>query len=431
MIPQNPPPRLFPNFFLPPISPPPLWRRRGRNATIPDMEATTATATAGDAGGAAEAKVFRFQFRGGVGEYFKIWAVNVSLTVATLGIFSAWAKVRKKRYFYANTFLDGANFEYHARPLSILLSRLILAAAIIGGGFWAGEHLGRNALHSALLAFLLPWALTRGLAFNARNSSHRNVRFAFARDYRRMYWVCAPIIAVYVLPAWFLFFNDYFAGLFFHAMTAEKIFYFYLALTAALLPLLPLFFRAYHRIKAEGHSLGGMQFGFRAPPLARYWAAPALFFLFILAAVGLFTGGGLIVSVVGEVGDGAASVVFIVLALLAYGCMLSGFLSGGVLLFILFWNGITFPGGRIRCTAPFGEFLFRIQLVNLAATLLSLGLLHPWAAVRKSRFLAEHLQVHTEPGMADGIFGRGEGDNFALAEELDSAEGLDFDVGLI
>jgi uncharacterized membrane protein YjgN (DUF898 family) len=37
------------------------------------------------------------EFTGCAGEYFRIWIVNVCLSVLTLGIYSAWAKVRRKR----------------------------------------------------------------------------------------------------------------------------------------------------------------------------------------------------------------------------------------------------------------------------------------------------------------------------------------------
>jgi hypothetical protein len=47
-----------------------------------------------------------FQFTGRAGEFFKIWIVNVLLTIVTLGIYSAWAKVRTTGYFYSHTRLD-------------------------------------------------------------------------------------------------------------------------------------------------------------------------------------------------------------------------------------------------------------------------------------------------------------------------------------
>src|SRR6218665_1194187 len=73
----------------------------------------------------------RVSFTGRASEYFGIWIVNVLLTIITLGIYSAWAKVRRNRYFYGNTVLLGRSFEYHARGLQILIGRLIVLGAFI------------------------------------------------------------------------------------------------------------------------------------------------------------------------------------------------------------------------------------------------------------------------------------------------------------
>jgi len=59
-------------------------------------------------------RTYPFEFHGKTGEYFKIWIVNLFLTIVTLYVYSAWAKVRTKRYFYGNTTVDGSSFEYHA-----------------------------------------------------------------------------------------------------------------------------------------------------------------------------------------------------------------------------------------------------------------------------------------------------------------------------
>src|SRR5262245_52514343 len=72
-----------------------------------------------------------FQFSASGGEYFRIWIVNLLLTIVTLGIYSAWAKVRRLRYFYGSTQIAGSSFEYHGRPLQILKGRLIAAALLI------------------------------------------------------------------------------------------------------------------------------------------------------------------------------------------------------------------------------------------------------------------------------------------------------------
>ena len=53
--------------------------------------------------GTAALTTYRFDFIGRTGEYFRIWVVSLFLSVVTLGIYSAWGKVRKKRYLYSHT----------------------------------------------------------------------------------------------------------------------------------------------------------------------------------------------------------------------------------------------------------------------------------------------------------------------------------------
>ena len=66
------------------------------------------------------------QFTGTAGEYFRIWIVNLCLNVVTLGLYSPWAKVRRKRYFYGSTLLEGSAFEYTGNPVAILKGRLLV-----------------------------------------------------------------------------------------------------------------------------------------------------------------------------------------------------------------------------------------------------------------------------------------------------------------
>ena len=53
------------------------------------------------------------EFKGKALEYFGIWLANILLTVVTIGIFSAWAKVRRLKYFYNNTNILENSFAYH------------------------------------------------------------------------------------------------------------------------------------------------------------------------------------------------------------------------------------------------------------------------------------------------------------------------------
>ena len=71
------------------------------------------------------------EFRGSGREYFGIWIVNLVLSIATLGIYIPWARVRTRRYFYRNTLLDGHSFDYLADPKRLLIGYLIVGVFFI------------------------------------------------------------------------------------------------------------------------------------------------------------------------------------------------------------------------------------------------------------------------------------------------------------
>ena len=118
-------------------------------------------------------------FQGKASEYFGIWIVNLLLSLVTLGIYSAWAKVRRKKYFYNNTLIDNVGFDYHAKPISILKGRLIAVAFFIVYGMSASIHPALPAVFLLIFFIALPWLVVRGSIFNARNTSHRGLRFDF------------------------------------------------------------------------------------------------------------------------------------------------------------------------------------------------------------------------------------------------------------
>jgi uncharacterized membrane protein YjgN (DUF898 family) len=143
--------------------------------------------------------VLRFEFTGRTGEYFRIWAVSLALSLLTLGVYSAWGKVRKRRYLYAHTRLDGSRFDYRASPLAILKGRAV-ALLLFGGLAFAGHFLPIAQLALVLLLVLLaPWIVVASSRFNARNSAFRNVAFAFDGTVREAAKVMLGFGAVAVL----------------------------------------------------------------------------------------------------------------------------------------------------------------------------------------------------------------------------------------
>ena len=140
-------------------------------------------------------------FQGKASEYFGIWIVNLLLTLITLGIYSAWAKVRRKKYFYNNTLIENVGFDYHARPIAILKGRIIAFLFFVGYSMSANVHPILPALFMLILFIALPWLVVRGSLFNARNTSHRGLRFDFVGTMRgaaRVY-VILPLVTMLTL----------------------------------------------------------------------------------------------------------------------------------------------------------------------------------------------------------------------------------------
>lgn len=116
-----------------------------------------------------------FEFRGTAREWFGIWIVNLLLSVLTLGIYSAWAKVRSKKYFYQNTWVAGRNFDYHATGKQILIGRLIVIAALFAYGLAAAFSPPLAVVIILAIFVCMPILIVRSAKFNARNSSWGNV----------------------------------------------------------------------------------------------------------------------------------------------------------------------------------------------------------------------------------------------------------------
>lgn len=146
----------------------------------------------------SDIKTTQVEFTGKASEYFGIWIVNLLLSLLTLGIYSAWAKVRRKKYFYHHTQIDQVGFDYHAKPLSILKGRLIAFALFLAYAFGGELNLFIPMIAVAIFVLALPWLVVRASIFNARNSSHRGLRFDFVGKVGKAakIYLLLPVLAV-------------------------------------------------------------------------------------------------------------------------------------------------------------------------------------------------------------------------------------------
>lgn len=331
-----------------------------------------------------------FTFTGSGSEYFRIWIVNLALTLITLGIYSAWAKVRRMKYFYGNTVLDGSSFEYHGNPVVILKGRLVAVGLFVvynlliesGSALLAG-------LAIAGLAAALPVLFWKSLQFRARNSSWRGVRLGFGGSIGEAYktfllWPLLAIVTLYML--W------------------------------------PL---AHHKIKSWQHSrtrFGQTPFAMSSCVGGFYKAYLVLLGAFVAVvavavAMAIFTRGE---------GLPGSRELAVVVGVAAFYILL--FAAGGIMAAMLFntvWRHTTLGPHRFFANIPIGKATF-VAVTNLLGILFTLGLFFPWAAVRSARLRADHLSV-LAAGSLEEFAAEAQQQSKALGEGV--ADLVDFDLG--
>lgn len=145
------------------------------------------------------------KFEGSGKEYFKIWIVNVLLTIVTLGFYYPWAKVRNRRYFYANSTFNDRNFEYHATGKQLFIGFLVAMALFITYVVIQQVSPIGNLILIGALFIAIPWLIWRSMMFNMRMTSFSNVRFAFvgklSESYMNFFVYPALLMIGYVLLA--------------------------------------------------------------------------------------------------------------------------------------------------------------------------------------------------------------------------------------
>lgn len=137
-------------------------------------------------------------FTGVGGEYFRIWVVNTVLTIVTVGIYSAWAKVRKASYFARNTCLLGDGFEFTANPWAILGGRLLALALIAFYSLAFDFSLTLGLVATATLVTLAPLLYASALRFRLKNTRWRAIRFDFTATRRDAYRAVLVVVAVWL-----------------------------------------------------------------------------------------------------------------------------------------------------------------------------------------------------------------------------------------
>lgn len=143
-----------------------------------------------------EVRTLRIRFVGSGSEYFRIWIVNLLLTLVTLGVYYPFAKLRRLRYFHGCTEVDGHPLEFHGNPWAMLrgYGLVVLLALVYGIAQQSSELAGGVAL--LVLMAIGPALWHASLRFRLANTGWRGIRFAFTGTMREAYVAAWPAYAL-------------------------------------------------------------------------------------------------------------------------------------------------------------------------------------------------------------------------------------------
>jgi len=320
-------------------------------------------------------------FSGSGAEYFRIWVVNLLLSVATLGIYSAWAKTRRLQYFYRNTQLAGASFDFRGNPKAILRGRLLAVALVAAYHYAFGFSRSTGLVVVGLLLLGLPFMMRSALRFRLSNTWYRGLPFGFDGSLAGAYAVYLPPVALVLTP-----------GVLVAMGVDPKLIggFFLLYLCWPLLHGAMKRYQHRHLMVGDQRADFPLSFGRLALP---YLHA----FLLGLAALVVFIAVVAVTAGIGKKGGTIGSVTLVVAIVLLY---LSFLLLGPFVLVRMnnrAWSATAFPGIRIGSHMTVRGYL-KLQVVNVLLTLLTLGLFRPFAAVRTWRYRVAHLELDAPDG---------------------------------
>jgi len=332
-----------------------------------------------------------FEFKADTKEYFKIWIVNIALSIVTLGIYSAWAKVRTNRYMYASTYLNNSNFEYNANPKRILIGRLIVF------GFYGLFYLFANILGFLSIAggiviifvLLLPWLIRQAIRFRLKSTTYRNIHFSYKGKTRSFYKLALLGIAIFAIYGGASYFLQITFGKNFGGIISSVLFSFII---------IPLLYREYKHLVLNNAYYGQHRFGFDATKkdtIIVFVSIALITFIFMLIFGVIVSFGGILFQEAitqafqGDIAQIIFTIAFALIASLAIG-FYKGLADG-------FFSNFTRNNTKLDTAHFKGDIepvsLGFISATNSFAILASVGLLYPWARIRYLKYKFDHTMI--------------------------------------
>jgi uncharacterized membrane protein YjgN (DUF898 family) len=335
----------------------------------------------------------RIEFTGSGSEYFRIWIVNLLLTVLTLGLYYPWAKVRKLKYMYSNTHVAGHALDFHGSAKQMLRGFLLMAALFGAYSFAGSVSKVAGGIAGLALAAIWPALLRASLRFRLANTSWRGLRFSFTGSLGGAYGVFGkPMLMALGLGV---------VGALLLSTKSTVGAVLGVIVLLGIYALMPYLYFCLKRYQHEHYAYAQLQTQFRATfgdVMKIYLKAAGMG---LLCTLGLAVVGGLLVLATGAasvLGGGttgfgkfmALAPFFVIALLLVQVAPIPYFQSQ---MQNLLWSQTGSPLVRFKSDLGFGP-LFRQTIINWALIVVTLGLYWPFALIASTRLKLQAVTIH-------------------------------------
>ena len=333
------------------------------------------------------------RFTGSGSEYFGIWIVNLLLMLVTLGLYYPWAKVRRLKYFYGNTLVDGSALDFHGSPQRMLRGTLLVVVLLVLYSVAGNVSPMAGLVAIVAVAAIAPALVHAAMRFRLSHTSWRGLRFRFTGTmggvYAAVLPLYAPVVLIVAMGA---------IGSFFVQATDGKpplwLTLGMLGLALATLAIQPFTLWLLKRYQHTHYALASLHTGFTARPGSFYLLAlkTSVVASLVMGAGGMLMLVAVLVGLVSKTKPGgvatmiALGVLAFTVALLALLVMVKPYVVSR--LQNLVWNSTRSDTVQFHSALRYGPLL-GLTVKNWLLMLVTLGLYWPFARIALTRMRVE------------------------------------------
>lgn len=357
--------------------------------------------------GRVTVKANRIGYSGQVGMLYRIWLLNIFLSVITLGIYNFWGKTRMRRYVTGCFKLGGDHFEYTGTGKELFTGFAKISPVLILF-YVAAIFLPEAAQIILVLAivYIIPVAIFMAMRYRLNRLTWRGIRGRLTGSPFRFGG----------FSLWRTFLNIISFGI-----------------------LIPASDLATYGYMVNRAGIGNIRARFdgKAGALIRtHIVTLVMCGVVVVALIGMVMGAAALSGAAMQAEGADADVEKLGNAIGGYAVI--AFIVGFVLIMLIrsFYHaalmrekmrGLTLGSIRFKCTAT-GMDVLKLRLGNLLIIVFTLGLGYPLTIQRRMRFLSDKLMVGGD--LDDAALMQAAHEKGAVGEGLDDLLGLDADIGI-